>query len=83
VGDGFYLHPVDVLPSLYEEVKSMHGAVRLGHHEPEFRRLVQKGHLPKIAVPASCQPALPVHFPDKDILRRWSASDVPVFAHGR
>src|ERR1700685_1344102 len=81
MGDGLYLHPVDVLPSLHNEVKRMHRAVRLGHHEPQLRRLVQKSTLPKIAVSASCQPALPVHFPDRDILRRWSASDAPVFAH--
>jgi hypothetical protein len=74
VGDTFYLYAPQFLPTLHDEVKWIDAAIRLGHHETEPRRLVQKGHLTKIAVLANYEPAFPCSPPGTALLGRWNAS---------
>src|SRR5580704_492521 len=74
VGDAFYLYAPQLLPALHDEVKGVDGAIRLGHHEAELGRLVQKGHFTKVAVLANYEPAFPCSPSGTALLGRWNAS---------
>ena len=84
MGDGFHLDTPEVLPSLQDEVEGIDGAVGLGHHETETRRLVQKSYLTKVAALATYESALPSLFLGRGLLGRSNASgwSAPGSAHG-